>query len=80
MRIRTNEQARERLSYVAERNFPLLKCVIKRQYWDNAGCANYLAFFFFTKREIEALLADAGLTHFPEMLPNRQVRNYLCFP
>ena len=37
-------------------------------------------FFFFTEREIEALLADAGLTHFPEMLPNRQVRNYLCFP
>jgi len=25
--------------------------------------------FFFTKREIEALLADAGLTHFPEWFP-----------
>jgi len=32
---------------------------------------------FFTKRESEALLADAGLVHFPEMVPNRQVqRNY----
>lgn len=31
----------------------------------------------FTKRENEALLADAGLVHFPEMVPNRQVqRNY----
>lgn len=31
----------------------------------------------FTKRENEALLADAGLVHFPEMVPNRQIqRNY----
>ena len=32
---------------------------------------------FFTKRETEALLADAGLAHIPEMVPNRQVKaNY----
>ena len=34
-------------------------------------------FFFFTKREIEALLADVGLAHFPEMVPNRQVKEII---
>ena len=33
---------------------------------------------FFTKRETEALLADAGLAHIPEMVPNRQVKANYC--
>ena len=37
----------------------------------------HFGFFFFTKREIEALLADAGLAHFPEMVPNRQVKEII---
>ena len=33
---------------------------------------------FFTKRETEALLADAALAHFPLMVPNRQVKTNYC--
>ena len=33
---------------------------------------------FFPKRETEALLADAGFAHVPEMLPNRQVKTNYC--
>ena len=32
-----------------------------------------LTLFFFFLKEIEALLSDAGLDHYPEMVPNRQV-------
>ena len=30
--------------------------------------------FSLLKREIEPLLADTGLVHFPEMVPSRQVK------
>ena len=59
-----------------------LNCCIKCK--KNASRGSFQTFliviqlFFFTKREIEALLAYAGLDQFPEMFPNRHVKDFFC--